>query len=78
MQRRARGNIVFKLVTSCKALGGGWQIRAGQDFVPKARQEQMRKRTDWGDLIPAKKLPDELPEPPPTGTAQPLFNKPDW
>lgn len=73
-----RGDIVLGLVSTYKALGGGWQIRAGKDFVPEARQEQMRERTDWGDLLPPPTLPDDLPEPPPTGTAQPLFNKPDW
>jgi outer membrane protein TolC len=73
-----RGDIVLSLVSTYKALGGGWQIRAGRDFVPEARQEQMRKRTDWGDLLPPQTLPDDLPEPPPTGTAQPLYNKPDW
>ena len=73
-----RGDIVLSLVSTYKALGGGWQIRAGKDFVPEARQEQMRERTDWGDLLPPETLPDDLPEPPPTGTAQPLFNKPEW
>ena len=74
----ARGSIVLNLVATYKALGGGWQIRAGQDFVPEGRQETMRNRTDWGDLIPAKTLPAELPEPPLPAKAQPLFNTPDW
>ena len=73
-----RGDIILSLVSTYKALGGGWQIRAGKDFVPEARQEQMRKRTDWGDLLPPQSLPQDLPEPPPTGTAQPLFNEPEW
>ena len=74
----ALGSISQNLVAVYRALGGGWQIRAGNDFVPEARQERMRERTDWGDLIPGEKLPDGLPEPPPTGQAQPLFNPPDW
>jgi NodT family efflux transporter outer membrane factor (OMF) lipoprotein len=74
----ALGSIAQNLVSVYRALGGGWQIRAGNDFVPEARQERMRERTDWGNLIPADKLPDELPESPPTGEAQPLFNRPDW
>jgi NodT family efflux transporter outer membrane factor (OMF) lipoprotein len=73
----AKGSIVQNLVAVCRALGGGWQIRAGRDFIPEERQERMRERTDWGSLIPADKLPEELPEPPPTGGAQPLFNRPD-
>ena len=74
----ARGNIALNLVATYKALGGGWQIRAGQDFVPEARQERMRERTDWGNLIPGEVLPDELPEPPATGSGQPVLNKPLW
>ena len=65
-------------MTTYKALGGGWQIRSGNDFVPEARQQQMQERTDWGGLVPAETLPADLPEPPPTGNDQPLFNKPDW
>jgi NodT family efflux transporter outer membrane factor (OMF) lipoprotein len=73
-----KGSIVQNLVAVYRALGGGWQIRAGRDFIPEERQERMRERTDWGKLLPAAKLPDELPEPPPTGREQPLFNSPDW
>jgi hypothetical protein len=65
-------------VSVYRALGGGWQIRAGNDFVSEDRQERMRERTDWGKLLPAETLPEELPEPPPTGREQPLFNGPDW
>jgi outer membrane protein TolC len=74
----AKGSIVRNLVSVYRALGGGWQIRAGNDFVSEDRQERMRERTDWGKLLPAGTLPDELPEPPPTGSEQPLFNSPDW
>ena len=74
----ARGEVALNLVSTYKALGGGWQIRGGKDFLPAQRLEQMRKRTDWGDLIPGDALPDDLPDPPPTGDAQPLLNKPDW
>jgi NodT family efflux transporter outer membrane factor (OMF) lipoprotein len=74
----ALGSISQNLVAVYRALGGGWQLRAGNDFVPEARQERMRERIDWGDLLPGEKLPDGLPESPPTGQAQPLFNPPDW
>jgi NodT family efflux transporter outer membrane factor (OMF) lipoprotein len=74
----AKGSIVQNLVAVYRALGGGWQIRAGRDFIPEERQERMRERTDWGKLLPAATLPDELPEPPPTGGEQPLLNRPDW
>jgi outer membrane protein TolC len=74
----AKGNIVLNLVATYKALGGGWQIRTGNDIVPEARQQKMRERTDWGELLPGETLPEDLPTTPPTGGEQPLFNKPDW
>ncbi|MGD8619485.1 MAG: efflux transporter outer membrane subunit, partial [Gammaproteobacteria bacterium] len=74
----AQGNVVLNLVATYKALGGGWHIRAGQAFVPEARLNRMQKRTDWGELIPGETSPGSLPEPPATGMAQPLFDKPDW
>jgi NodT family efflux transporter outer membrane factor (OMF) lipoprotein len=74
----SRGEIVTSLVATYKALGGGWQIRAGQSFVPDSIQMRMRERTDWGDLLPARTLPDELPEPPTPAADQPLFGTPDW
>jgi NodT family efflux transporter outer membrane factor (OMF) lipoprotein len=75
---RARGDIVQNLVATYRALGGGWQIRAGQEFLPEERLQRMRERTDWGELLPGEQLPDELPEAPPTGNAQPLLNPPVW
>ncbi|UCC55513.1 MAG: efflux transporter outer membrane subunit [Gammaproteobacteria bacterium] len=74
----ARGDITLNLVATYKALGGGWQIRTGNEVVPQVRQERMIERTDWGALIPAEPPAAGLPEPPPTGSAQPLFNSPDW
>jgi NodT family efflux transporter outer membrane factor (OMF) lipoprotein len=72
-----RGEAITALVSVYKALGGGWEIRAGKAFVPDQRQQQMRGRTDWGHLLD-KTAPAELPEPPPTGTAQPVLNAPQW
>ena len=74
----AKGGIVQNLVSVYRALGGGWQIRAGQEFLPEERLQRMRERTDWGELLPGEQLPDELPEAPPTGNAQPLLNPPVW
>lgn len=38
-------------ISTFRALGGGWEIRAGKEFVPQPTIDQMRERTDWGDLI---------------------------
>ena len=47
-----RGSVVLSVIALNKALGGGWEIRNGQDFVPQETREQMRARTDWGGLLP--------------------------
>ncbi|HVN95574.1 MAG TPA: efflux transporter outer membrane subunit [Syntrophorhabdaceae bacterium] len=39
------------LVTVYRALGGGWEIREGRDFIPADVEEAMAKRTDWGGLL---------------------------
>jgi outer membrane protein TolC len=46
---QARGEIVINLIAFYKALGGGWQVRLGQDFVPVAVQKEMSECTDRGD-----------------------------
>jgi NodT family efflux transporter outer membrane factor (OMF) lipoprotein len=73
-----RGDAINALVSTYKALGGGWEIRAGNSFVSQPRQDKMKERTDWGRLLDAETVPEDLPQPPPTGSEQPLFNPPDW
>ncbi len=53
----SRGHVVTSLVSVYKALGGGWQIRGGQDYVSSGTIQRMSERTDWGDLL-------ETPAPP--------------
>jgi NodT family efflux transporter outer membrane factor (OMF) lipoprotein len=53
----ARGQVVTNLVATYKALGGGWQLREGDNFVRPDTIEVMEQRTDWGELLSA-------PEPP--------------
>jgi NodT family efflux transporter outer membrane factor (OMF) lipoprotein len=45
------GNISLDMVGVYRALGGGWQIREGQDFVPPGIKEAMAERTNWGRLL---------------------------
>lgn len=47
----AMGDIPQGLILTYRAVGGGWQIREGQDFVPPAVQSIMAERTDWGNLL---------------------------
>jgi NodT family efflux transporter outer membrane factor (OMF) lipoprotein len=66
----AKGAISVNLIAMYKGLGGGWQIRRGQDFVPGEITEVMRKRTDWGGLL----APEDV-SPKRTGI---LPSGPDW
>jgi NodT family efflux transporter outer membrane factor (OMF) lipoprotein len=46
----ARGSVPLAVVGVYRALGGGWQLRTGQDLLPKETRDDMRQRTNWGDL----------------------------
>ena len=55
------GDIAKNLVGVYRNLGGGWQIREGQDFVPEPIKASMDKRTNWGDLLKPTPVPSERP-----------------
>lgn len=46
-----QGSVLLNLVATYKALGGGWEIRRGRDFLPEELRGEMEKRTDWGHLL---------------------------
>ena len=46
-----RGAVALNLVSLYRALGGGWEWRAGSDFVPDTIKTPMRERTNWGALL---------------------------
>src|SRR5437868_2114500 len=56
----AEGGVSSGLASVYRALGGGWQIRADNEFVPAATAEEMRNRTNWGALL----APPGAPQPP--------------
>lgn len=67
------GSIAGNLVGVYKALGGGWEIREGKDFVPPEIKEEMAKRTHWGKLLaPASYNPVPAEEP------KSLIRLPEW
>ena len=68
-----RGSVIVNLIAMYKALGGGWQIREGKEFVSKDNIEEMEKRTDWGNLIRPKEL-----ETPATAEERKKWRRPDW
>ena len=47
----SRGHVVTNLVATYKALGGGWQIREGHDYLNSKMKNGMVERTDWGDML---------------------------
>ena len=70
---QTQGNIAFNLIATYKALGGGWQMRLGNEFVPVAVQDDMRQRTNWGDLLGiTSDEPLKAPE------REDLWRWPDW
>jgi hypothetical protein len=69
----ARGNVPQSLISVYQALGGGWQIRQGREFVPETIQDQMRRRTDWGDLLEVRSR-----APSPSQRPASLIHAPEW
>ena len=67
------GDVGLNLISLYKALGGGWEMRTGNDFVPGDIKAEMKARTNWGNL----QAPDEL-EFPASEEIDNLFNRPDW
>ncbi len=75
----ALANIPLGLTAVFRALGGGWQIRVDGNFVTAATVDQMRARTDWGNLLP----PANQPQPPAPGLPGPAdigptVRPPEW
>jgi NodT family efflux transporter outer membrane factor (OMF) lipoprotein len=70
---RTEGSVGLNLIAVYKALGGGWEIRVGQDFVPQDIKQQMQERTDWGDLLSSQATQEQPLEDPAA-----LLQKPDW
>jgi outer membrane protein TolC len=69
----ATGRVGVNLIFMYKALGGGWEMRAGKDFVPDYIKTEMKERTNWGNLLDPEKL-----EYPPSQEVNRVFNRPDW
>jgi NodT family efflux transporter outer membrane factor (OMF) lipoprotein len=72
-----KGAVVANLIATYKALGGGWELREGRELVPLKTQEQMRERTDWGNLLSPEEHPD-IQKQPPTGQEINILHMPDF
>jgi len=74
----AQGNIPLGLVKAYRALGGGWELREGNDFVPTATREEMADRTDWGTLLAPELLRPQAPGLPSPDDEGPTVRPPEW
>jgi NodT family efflux transporter outer membrane factor (OMF) lipoprotein len=75
----ARSNVLLGATAIYRALGGGWQIRQDSDFVNAPTRDQMRARTNWGNLLSPEGEPQPatpgLPGPEDLG---PTVRPPEW
>jgi NodT family efflux transporter outer membrane factor (OMF) lipoprotein len=53
------GQVSTNLVATYKALGGGWQIREGEEILSTENKTDMIERTSWGEFLDPEGL--ELP-----------------
>ena len=74
----ATGSIAVGLITTYRALGGGWQIRDGKGFVPPETQEEMRERTNWGTLLTPELLKPQAPGLPSSQDQRSPVQLPEW
>jgi NodT family efflux transporter outer membrane factor (OMF) lipoprotein len=74
----ARGTIALGLIATYRALGGGWQLREGEDFVPEDVRSEMAERTNWGTLLTPELLTPEAPGLPGPEDASPSVRPPEW
>lgn len=46
-----RGNVIRNLISLYRAMGGGWESGVTTPFIDEATRDEMRERTDWGELL---------------------------
>lgn len=75
----AEGGVSTGLASVYRALGGGWQIRVDNEFVPAATAEEMRNRTNWGELLAPPGTPQpSAPALPTPQDVSPNPQPPEW
>ena len=69
----SQGGVPLGLIEVYRALGGGWEMREGREFIPPEVKEEMENRTNWGGLL----RPAAIQQPP---DAKPdaSIRTPDW
>lgn len=75
----ATGSVALGLISTYKALGGGWELREGHDFIPAQTQREMKNRTNWGTLLTPGLLQPKAPAlPSPDDEQKPLLRPPEF
>jgi NodT family efflux transporter outer membrane factor (OMF) lipoprotein len=46
-----QSSVATSLIALYKALGGGWETRQGQAWIPQEMQDEMKHRTNWGNYF---------------------------
>lgn len=57
-------NVAASVIALHRALGGGWELHDGKDYVDEETAKRMRERTDWGNVIGPEYPKGELIKPP--------------
>ena len=52
----AKGRVGLNLIAAYKAMGGGWQLKIGKDYLDESTKDEMSERTDWGELMNIKDI----------------------
>ncbi len=74
----AQSSIAQNLILAYRGLGGGWEIRQPNEFVPPETIDTMRDRTDWGRILPASDIEDAPDSGPAAADTDTYFRRPDF
>jgi NodT family efflux transporter outer membrane factor (OMF) lipoprotein len=72
------GQVPLGLIAAYRAMGGGWQIREGHNFIPPDTAREMENRTNWGTLLTPDLTQPQAPGLPSTQDTGPLIRLPEW
>jgi NodT family efflux transporter outer membrane factor (OMF) lipoprotein len=73
----AQGMVPLGVIATYRAMGGGWQLREGNDFVPAGTRDEMGNRTNWGQLLTPQLLKPRAPGLPSPSDTGPLIRLPE-
>jgi NodT family efflux transporter outer membrane factor (OMF) lipoprotein len=57
----SRGAVTLDVIGLYRAMGGGWELRQGEELVPMTTIERMRRRTYWGGMLETKSVTGAAP-----------------